>query len=90
MLNNHIVKQVNELKPGEAIKFNRHYLNSHVPSFHHKGAKFTAADRVLENIMGSAYEYRYDECHMNGDITFFRLEKPLENGRKSYTSPDRR
>ena len=48
------------------------------------------ADRVLENIIGSSYEYGYREDLLTRDVVFYRLNRPLEDGRRTYVSPDRR
>lgn len=45
---------------------------------------------VLESIVGSAYEFWYWEDQMSGNVTFGRLEKPLDDGRRTFVSPDRR
>lgn len=88
MVDNPIINEVRKLKPGQAIQFSMYELKENVPGYHYNGAYFSPADRVLENIIGSAYEFRYQE-NFNGDVIFYRLDKPLENSR-SYTSPDRR
>lgn len=88
LLNNPIINEIKRLKPGQAIQYSRYELIDKVPGFHHNDAYFSPANRVLENIMGSAYEYYYEE-KLDGDIVFYRLKKPLKNGR-TYTSPDRR
>lgn len=50
---------------------------------------YTPADWVLENIMGSTYEYGYTLCP-NGDVSFWREAVPLNDGRRTYVSPDRK
>jgi hypothetical protein len=51
---------------------------------------FPLQDYVLEHIVGSSYEFGYTEDPMTGDVTYFRLKEPLNDGRLSYVSPDRR
>ena len=51
--------------------------------------EWTIPDRVLSCIMGSCYDRGCcDDGH--GNALFFRLEAPLEDGRRSYVDPDRR
>ena len=50
---------------------------------------FTVADIILEQIIGSAYEYGYQIDVDTGDTIFFHLSQPLNDGRRSYVSPDR-
>ena len=88
--NNPVINLVRQLKKGESIEFDRDFINIHVQGFHYNEAYFTAADRVLENIIGSAYEYTYSENPINGNIAFHRLGREVECGKVSYTSPDRR
>lgn len=61
-----------------------------IAALHHKGAVWTPPDRVLENIIGSSYEFRYEQSGYKSDVTFERLSTPLTNGHRSYVSPDRR
>lgn len=53
---------------------------------------FTAADRILENIVGSAYEWCYfQHGYSRHEIIFHRLkERITEPGVFSYVSPDRK
>lgn len=80
-----VCARVASLKPGENIQISRHTIRR-ITSFWHKGAQFTGADRVLENIMGSAYTHDYIET-FNGDIVFRRY---ADTGKRYYVSPDRR
>lgn len=84
-----IIRQVASLKPGFEIKIDRNELADEIGGRHYNGAYFTPADNILENIIGGSYEYGYDIIPKSGDVIFYRLDKPLENGR-TYTSPDRR
>jgi hypothetical protein len=83
-----IVTCVGRLEPGQRIDFSDSELRE-IETLHHNGATFTPADRVLENIIGSSYEFRYTTA-LNGRVTFERLSAPLTDGRRSYVSPDRR
>ena len=84
-----LIDLVRSLKPGEAIEISSRELNDAVPSFWHNGACFTSADRVLENIVGSAYEFQYKINDARQSVTFERLLSPL-NEPAAYVSPDRR
>jgi hypothetical protein len=84
-----VKKHITRLRPGQRIDIAGSVLRD-IPTMHHNGYAFTPPDRVLENIVGSSYEYRY-HFNMKGDIvTFERLEAPLSGGRRAYVSPDRR
>ena len=89
-INNPVIKLVRQLKKGESIEFDLDFINLHVQGFYHNEAYFTPADRVLENIIGSAYEYEYSENPINGNIAFHRLGREVKCGKVSYTPPDRR
>lgn len=51
---------------------------------------WTEAEWVMENITGSAYEFRFHTDRMTGDVRFERLRQPLEDGRRTFVIPDRR
>lgn len=78
-----LVELVSSLRPGEQIEIDT--FEFEVPTLE----EFTPPDRVLENIVGSAYEFRYHKPPMRRVIVFERLPKPLENDLYSYVSPDR-
>lgn len=84
-----ILRKVSNLKPGFSVEIGRLDLADEFQGYHHNGAEFTPADSLLENIIGSAYEFSYSTNPRNGNTIFHRLVKPLEAGR-SYVSPDRR
>ena len=90
MNNNDFVRaRVASLKPGQQVEIDRELLRSP------KGLasyliQESAADSVLEGILGSSYEFWYEENPSIGHTTFGRLKQPLEDGRRSYVSPDRR
>lgn len=86
----HIVRKVAQLGKGQSIEVTANALELYVPAFHHNGVLFTSADNVLEQIMGSAYEFSYQVNELKRTVTFSRLKEPLTDGRKSYESPDKR
>jgi hypothetical protein len=87
----HIRKAVSQLEPGRSLRVNARFLRAcePPPALSHI-MRETAADRILESIIGSAYEYWYEEDLMNKQFIFRRLSHPLTNGCKAYVSPDRR
>lgn len=60
-----------------------------ISGFYHNDAYFTPADRVLENIVGSAYKYSWAFCN-NGQAVVFRHHYYDPLSRRTYVSPDRR
>lgn len=50
------------------------------------------ADMMLDNIIGSAFEYGYYESLERPHTVFYRLPKPLpsDSTSRTYVSPDRR
>jgi hypothetical protein len=52
--------------------------------FEHNEAFFTPADRILGNIMGSAYTHSY-EVRPDGKVTFIRHEN---TGVRRHNDPD--
>lgn len=92
-LKNDVLRRVASLKPGECIQFSAIELIDKVGGYWHNGVFFTPADRVMENIIGSSYEYRYTENPITDAVTFCRLEAPItygESRERTYISPDRR
>lgn len=79
-------RKVDAMKPGEFLEVSGHTLRD-IPSYEHNGATFTPADRVLGNIMGSAYTHSYRVHPYNDTVTFIRHE---DNGTRRSVDPDRR
>ena len=78
---------VSDLKPGQRINFDTVDLKTYISGFWHNGAYFTPADRICENIVGSAYNISY-WMHPDGKtVTFAKHEY---TGERRYISPDRR
>lgn len=82
----HWCKVVDSLKVGEAIQIDRYDLWD-IQSFEHNDAVFTPADRILGNIVGSAYTHSYFEDPRGQWVTFVRHP---ETGRVYHRDPDRR
>ncbi len=81
-----ICAQIDAMKPGDACTVDWHVLRE-IPSFWHNDAQFTAADRILGNIVGSAYTHSYTVDQRRGNVTFYRHEN---TGKRHYADPDRR
>lgn len=77
-----LIHRVASLKPGQQIDIPLGEM------------RLASPDDVLENIVGSAYEYSYQNIDYTGVVRFRRREKPLspyhEDGLWTYVSPDRR
>ena len=82
----HICEMVCRMKPGERLSMDRHSL-AEIHSFDHNGATFTSADRVLGNIIGSAWTHSFRIDPITGTVTFERHE---DTGGLRYVSPDHR
>lgn len=79
-------RKVDEMKPGQRLEVSRHALRD-IPTFEHNGADFTPPDRILGNIVGSAYTHSYRVKVEDGTVVF---ERHVETGERFYTDPDRR
>lgn len=85
-----VVRAVASLKPGQCVSFDR-YTMREIPTFEHKGFHFSAADRVLENVVGSAYGWTYLPDPLSGSCSFERMVRTeFDGGRRTYVSPDYR
>ena len=74
-----------KLKPGQQIRIAKATL---MQVWH--PVDWTAAEWVMESIVGAAYEYEMIDDPATGDVTFRRLAEPLKDGSRTYVSPDRR
>ena len=83
-----IARKVERLEPGKWIVVS--WALDDLPEIQHNGAMFTPADRVLENIVGSAYEFSYWQDPENGSVVFHRRSEPVKGALRTYVSPDRR
>ncbi len=79
-----LAKEIQKLKPGQRIEIGQFMLDDIVPI-----PGWTIEDSVMENIVGSSYEFRYWITERGGTV-FERLSEPLTDGRRTYVSPDRR
>lgn len=79
-------RKVADLEPGQRLDIDMKALQD-IPSYEHNGATFTPADRILGNIIGSAYTHDY-QVHISGQyVTFARYE---DTGARRWAAPDRR
>lgn len=83
----YMVKLVSEMTPGDSLTVLPEILQELAPGFEYNGAIFTPADRILENVIGSAYTHSYFYDYMSGRVTFTRHKN---TGEIRYESPDRR
>ncbi len=79
-------RKVAAMKPGEYMRVSRYDLQD-IPTFEHNGALFTAADRILGNIVGSGYTHSFRVDPLDGSVVFRRHE---ETDRRTYIDPDYR
>jgi hypothetical protein len=54
----------------------------------HNGKQWSAAECVLENVVGSCYRYRFHENRERHTTTFERVF--IEDGTLTWVAPDRR
>jgi len=71
--------------PGHVIELDRHILRDVNPS-----PGWSEPEWILENIIGSAFEYSFSFNHLRGTVVFHRRKEPLLDGRRTYVSPDRK
>lgn len=82
---------VKSLQPGQSVQLGWRELQFDFPFRQHNGAMFSPPDNLLESILGSAFEYGYNINPADRTVTFFRLERPIEEfDTFVYVSPDRR
>lgn len=87
-----LAQKISTIQPGQWYTVARHELARIAPAMQLAGPfgpTWAPAERIMENIVGSAYEFRFWEGHAKGNITFERLKQPLRDGLLSYVSPDR-
>src|SRR5258708_2779873 len=84
-----LARLIAELKPGQQTRISR-FLMRDIEPIASLYDQWSSADSIMENIVGSAYEFRYWEDLMSGDTVFERLRKPLDDNLRTYVSPDRR
>ena len=77
-----VVKQIANLKPGEQITFDFHFLRN---QFY-----FDPIDTIMNRIVGSAYTIAIKVDDFKRQVTFYRLNYDLEDDLRTYVSPDRR
>ena len=83
----YILQEVASLKPGQQITIAFREVEDAFPS----QSPWTPPERLLENIIGSSYEFSFSINPMNREVTFSRREKPLtEDGLLTYVSADRK
>jgi hypothetical protein len=81
----YVVARVSALEPGHGITFAEEIMQEIVPL-----PGYSAAETVMENVIGSAYEWRFFESPVDRSVSFDRLSSPLTGGNRSYVGPDKR
>lgn len=81
-----ICEIVDGLITGECVTFDWYMLRD-IATYSHNNTVFTAPDRILGNIVGSAYTHSYTQNRMDGTVTFHRHK---EDGTVYHRDPDRR
>lgn len=76
-------KEVARMKPGECLEIDPMDLRD-IASHEHNEATFGPADRILGNIVGSAYTHSYERM-LDGRIRFMRHEN---TGARRHNDPD--
>jgi hypothetical protein len=100
-----VASKVEQIKPGQRITFSgllfmdiAHEIGCSSPlSFlgEMAGLTMNPIERVMEKVIGSAYEIHYEEDPVTSHIHFYRLTKEQSEAMKrvnmrTYVSPDRR
>ena len=76
------------MKPGQSLKVPDCILRD-ISAHYHNGTIFTAADRILGNVVGSGYTHDYYEAADNTGCCIV-IRRYAEDGTRRYTAPDRR
>lgn len=89
-----LAAEVSALNPGEALTIAASEL-ARVAPLHYNGATWSSVDRILENVIGSAYEIVTHQDPMTRNVTFYRLAEDqakalVASGGRTFVSPDRR
>lgn len=79
-------EKVAALQPGQCLDIDQRDL-ADIPSYVHNDATFTPSDRILGNIVGSAYTHSYSVHPSGQKVTFMRH---AENGTRRSYDPDQR
>lgn len=85
-----MAQTIQAMQPGQCLRVSADTLKTLEVALMENRYNFPMKDWVLENIIGSSYEFGYTEYLPTMDVTYFRLPKPLQDGTRSYVSPDRR
>lgn len=88
-----LAAEIAAISPGQWYTVSPHTLADIAPAMPLAGPlgpTWTPAERVMEKIVGSAYEFQFWSDPRTGNVTFARLKQPLKDGSRTYVSPDRR
>lgn len=78
--------EVRKLKPGQEIRVSWSFMKHIGPD---GWRSVPPAERVLEGIVGSAYEFTHREDHEKRVTVFGRLKEPLPTHQRTFVDPDR-
>lgn len=82
-----IRKVVSDLKPGQRVIIS-FSMSRQLPTQGIFETEEPFPIRILEGIMGSAFEIFWERQADTGDYVFSKVEKPLEDGRRTFVSSD--
>jgi hypothetical protein len=88
-----LANHISRISPGQRVQVAWSTLRDAAPPMPllgWGGPMWTSAERIMENIVGSAHEFRFWEDLPTGAVTFERLKQPLSGDTRTYVSPDRR
>lgn len=74
-----------KMKPGECLKLDRHTIRRISPDNWLTGEP--GIDRLKSNIVGAAYDWRFDVDPLNGSLTMCRVQG---DGKRRHVDYDRR
>ena len=85
-----IREAVKNLKPGEDILVSHSLMFDAMPPCALTRLLPPVPEQVLNGIVGSAFEFGYEQLSNHKGCVFFRLSRPFLDGRLSYATLDRR
>lgn len=75
--------QIMRLQPGQCIEIEMREISEVAAP-----QGWTQMDWIMESVVGSSYEYTYEQATWN-TVRFCRLDQPLPDDLRTYVSPDR-
>ena len=81
--------QVRSMKPGEWLTIDLDSVDGNQLVAPWREGHWTPCDLILEEIVGSGYEWSWERDVTKECIIFKRRDRPTEEGLRTYVSPDR-